>query len=83
MESGGPAVQLFRWLRPQAYKRASKYLEELVDLTSTFEPLLPERLLASSSTVPSRDKFDVSVHHQLNYTEALSRFLLGQGSFSA
>lgn len=65
-----------RWLRPEAFKKAHGYLRELLDLTETLEPLLPEEHLVLAQAPKRESHFDASVHPQLNYTEALCRRLL-------
>lgn len=76
----GSLLRLFRWLKPDAYEKIAKYFGQLFDLARTLEPVLPEDYLrpplTGGAAAGTPGDFDISVHPQINYTEALCQRLL-------
>lgn len=77
LKSRRRALRFIKWLQPQAFDKVSKYLEQAMDVTGTFEAVLPEAWLEPPPALKAKGgHFDAAVHPQVNYSEALCRRLL-------
>mmetsp|Transcript_341 Transcript_341/g.1443 ORF Transcript_341/g.1443 Transcript_341/m.1443 type:complete len:114 (-) Transcript_341:48-389(-) len=80
MSDAGGVVKFMKWIKPKAYEKMTNYLGEVWDVASTFEPVITEEHLSlPTQSASRREKFDASVHPQVNYTEALCRRWLTRG----